>query len=138
MVDTSNTIPQEKIEPHIRKIESYLRDLASERGSYMHTCRGLRDGIKEAIKEAHEDGIPRASMKAAVKTLKAQRTLNEIRQELESDMCEIHDQIVEAVEGLEDLPLGIAAVERETRDRASRRRRHSPAVEALAEGGAAA
>jgi uncharacterized protein (UPF0335 family) len=133
MVDTSNTIPQEKIEPYIRKIESFLRDLASERGSYMNICKGLRDGIREVIREANDNGVPRGPMKAAIETMKMQRKLNEIRQELEEDMQAIHDQIVEAVEGLEDLPLGIAAVERETRERATRRsRKRSPVVEQLA------
>jgi chromosome segregation ATPase len=133
MVDTSNTIPQEKIEPYIRKIESFLRDLASERGAYMNVCKGLRDGIREVIREANDNGVPRGPMKAAIETLKTQRKLNEIRQELEEDMQAIHDQIVEAVEGLEDLPLGIAAVERETRERATRRsKKRSPVVEQLA------
>jgi hypothetical protein len=133
MVDTTNTIPPEKVEPYIRRIESYYRDLDSERGSYMNICKGFRNAIKDVIKEAHDNGIPRVPMKAAVETLKGQRKLNKIRGELEPDMQPIHDQIVEAVEGLEDLPLGIAAVERETRERAARRpRKRSPAVEQLA------
>jgi hypothetical protein len=48
-------------------------------------------------------------------------------------MIEFHDQIVSAVEGLEDLPLGIAAVEREKREQSERRsRRRKSSIDKLA------
>jgi uncharacterized protein (UPF0335 family) len=128
MVDTTNEIGREQVEPFMRRIESYYRDMESEKGAYMNTCRGYRNNIKDVIKEAADYGIPREAMQRAIKTLKLQRQLNANRRELESDLMAAHDQIVTAVEGLEDLPLGIAAVERETRERATRRptRRANP------------
>jgi hypothetical protein len=134
MVDTRpNEITSERVEPFIRKIESYLRDLESEKGSYMNVCKGIRAQMRDVIKDAADAGLPRTAFKEAIETLKLQRKLNKIRAELEEDMIEFHDQIVSAVEGLEDLPLGIAAVEREKREQSERRsRRRKSSIDKLA------
>jgi hypothetical protein len=54
MVDTRpNEITSERVEPFIRKIESYLRDLESEKGSYMNVCKGIRAQMRaSSIKSA--------------------------------------------------------------------------------------
>jgi uncharacterized protein (UPF0335 family) len=136
--DNPNTISEEKIEPYIRKIESFLVELASERGAYMARCRALKDAIKEVYEESSADGISRPAFKKAVDTFQLQRKINAIRSELEADTLEVYDQIVTAVEGLDDLPLGQAALERETRElnakkaAAGGKKKASAAVEALA------
>jgi hypothetical protein len=138
--DNPNTITEEKVEPYIRKIESFLVELASERGAYMARCRALKDEVKGVYEEASADGISRPAFKKAVDTFQLQRKINAIRSELEADTLEVYDQIVTAVEGLEGLPLGDAALERETRERdekkaaagGKKKKSASAAVEALA------
>jgi uncharacterized protein (UPF0335 family) len=135
MANPTNGITQDQLEPFMRKIDSFLRDLASERGSYMNTCKGIRGQIKEAIDDAKSAGIPSTALKAALETLKLQRRINSLRAELEADAQLEHDMIIQAVEGMEDLPLGIAAVEREKREAAERKlrksRKRSEAVDKL-------
>ena len=134
MVDTRpNEITGDLIEPHIRKIESFLKDLESEKGTYLNRCKSFRVAISDAISDASDAGVPKAALKKAIETLKLQRRINKLRSGLEEDMQAFHDQIITAVEGLEDLPLGIAAVEREKREAGERRRRKG-AVDKLGEG----
>jgi uncharacterized protein (UPF0335 family) len=131
---------QEKVEPHIRKIESFLVELASEKGAYMARCRALKDEIKNVYEEASADGVSRPAFKEAVQTFGLQRKINAIRHKMEKDALEVYDEIITAIEGLDDLPLGQAALERETRELAAKKatasgksaKKASPAVEALA------
>jgi hypothetical protein len=136
MANPTNGITQDQVEPFMRKIESFLRDLESERGSYMRRCQGLRSAIEETLDDAKAAGLPKAVMKSAIKTLELQRRINKLRAKLEEDAQLEHDMIIAAVEGMEDLPLGIAAVEREKREAAERKlrksRKRSEAVDRLA------
>jgi hypothetical protein len=125
MANPTNGITQDQVEPFMRKVESFLRDLESERGAYMNRCKGLRSAIEETLDDAKTAGIPKASMKAALKTIELQRRINKLRAKLEEDAALEHDMIIAAVEGMEDLPLGIAAVEREKREAAERKLRKS-------------
>jgi hypothetical protein len=125
MANPTNEISAAQVEPFMRKIESFLRDLESERGSYMRRCQGLRSAIEETLDDAKTAGLPKAVMKAAIKTLELQRRINKLRAKLEEDAALEHDMIIAAVEGMEDLPLGIAAVEREKREAAERKLRRS-------------
>jgi uncharacterized protein YeeX (DUF496 family) len=139
MVDDTNAITQKQVEPFMRKIESFLRDLDSERGAYMNRCKGIKSAIAESINDAKEAGIPKTAMLAALETVKLQRRINKIRAKLEEDAALEHDMIIAAVEGMEDLPLGIAAVEREKREVAERKlrknRKRSAAVDKLSDEG---
>jgi hypothetical protein len=136
MANPTNGITQDQVEPFMRKVESFLRDLESERGAYMNRCKGLRSAIEETLDDAKAAGLPKAVMKSAIKTLELQRRINKLRAKLEEDAQLEHDMIIAAVEGMEDLPLGIAAVEREKREAAERKlrrsRKRSAAVDKLA------
>jgi hypothetical protein len=118
----------------VRRIESYLRDLESERGSYMNRCRGIREELKTVYEDAKNDGIPREELKCAINTAQLQRKINRMAAELEADARQNYEDIIMVIEGLDNLPLGIAAIEREDRSKPKRQRRQpqpSPALDRL-------
>jgi hypothetical protein len=98
----------------------------------MNLCKGIRAQMRDVIKDASDAGLPRTAFKEAIETLKLHRKINKIRAELEEDMVEFHDQIITAIEGLEGLPLGDAAIAREKREQSERRtRRRKSSVDKL-------
>jgi hypothetical protein len=133
MVDVRpNEITSQQVDPYVRRIDSYLRDLESEKGRYMNIAKGIRAQMRDVVKDAADAGIPRTAFKEAIETLKLHRKINKIRDELEEDMVEFHDQIITAIEGLEGLPLGDAAIAREKREQSERRtRRRRSSVDKL-------
>ena len=133
----TNEITEESTRPFVEKIDSFEAELLSEKGSYMARCRSLKDAIKEVYEEASSSGIRRPSLKAAMKRAGLVRKINTIDLTLEADAKEVYDQLNTVIEGMEGLPLGDAALQREAKDRDNKklgRRRASPTVEALAEG----
>jgi uncharacterized protein (UPF0335 family) len=133
-VRATNEITQEQSEPFIRRIESYLRDLESERGAYMNRCRGIKDEMKTVYEDASGAGVPRASLKAAIDTAQLQRKINKVAAQLEADAHKAFEDLMRVVEGLDDLPLGQAAIERDmgpAKPRRAKPKQESPALDRL-------
>lgn len=92
------------------KIDGYDRDLMSERGSYMSTCRGIRENIKAVYDEAKAQGIPTKELRTLVKIRHNERKNIELFSELESDQQDNLARLA-ATEKVKDLPLWRASFE---------------------------
>jgi Uncharacterized protein conserved in bacteria (DUF2312) len=96
-------------DPHVinallGKIDGYDRDLLSERGSYMATCRGIRESMKAVYDEAKTAGIPTKELRTLVAIRKNERKNTELFNELEGDQQDNLARLA-ATEKVKDLPL---------------------------------
>jgi len=92
-------------QPFLTRIEKLHADLESERGSYMATCRTLRDDIKSIYGEAKNAGVPVRSLKGLVRWRKLERDQASIAADMDdSDESAAYARLVETLG-----PLGIAA-----------------------------
>lgn len=111
MSDTStNGIDPGKARKYIGAIQAKFGELLSERGSYMATCKGIRQDIKDLKESANDDGIPRSSLNLLLKEMDLEGKLTRLKNEAEEDVVRLADMIREALGEFADSPLGSAAV----------------------------
>lgn len=115
-----------KTKEFVSRIESLHGDLLSERGSYMQTCKGIRDDIAIVLDEAKEAGIPKKELRKVIKARELERKANEIRDDLESDEQDNFDLIRQALGDLDGTPLGQAALAK-PKGKRGRPRKQAPA-----------
>jgi uncharacterized protein (UPF0335 family) len=94
-----------RAQPFMKRIESLIGDLDSERGAYMAKCRPIHEDIREVYAEAKDHGVPVKALKGLVKW----RELEKKQAGIATDFADIdekasYDQLVEALG-----PLGFAA-----------------------------
>lgn len=91
--------------PFVTRIENLLRDLASERGTYMAACVPIHEDIREVYGEAKEQGIAVKALKGLIKW----RSLEKKQAAIADDFADVDEKAVydQLVEGLG--PLGFAA-----------------------------
>lgn len=99
-----NTI-EGRAAPFVTRIENLLRDLASERGSYMAKCVPIHEDIREVYGEAKENGVAVKALKGLIKWRALERKQASIGDDFaDIDEKTVYDQLVEALG-----PLGFAA-----------------------------
>jgi uncharacterized protein (UPF0335 family) len=104
-----NGLP-EKGKEFVQRIETLNKDLASEKGAYMATCKTIREDVKAVLTEAAEAGITRRTIKTAVKVRELERRAAEARGDLDIADQDMLDNIRLALGDLAELPLGKAAL----------------------------
>jgi hypothetical protein len=105
------------IDPTVAKrwvgdIKAKIDELASERGSYMARCKGIREQIKDMKEAAANAGVPKRGLNHLLKRHVLERKLKEHEDEAEPEVVETADMIDDALggdKGLAGSPLGAAA-----------------------------
>jgi hypothetical protein len=123
MAKDTNGLDQDLAISFVERIESLNRDLESERGTYMARCRPIQDAKKQVYDEGKDAGIRKAAMKVLVEKRKKLREIVKAESELEDDDRENYGLLDDAIPGLDDLPLGIAALDNDRKAGRTRRRK---------------
>ena len=110
----SNTYDPDVVSNLLGKIDGYDSDLESMKGSYMSSCRNVRENIKAVYDQAKAQGVPEKELRTLVKIRKNERRNMKLYQELEHDQQESL-KLLAATEKVKDLPLGRAAFDSEDR-----------------------
>ena len=121
-VNLTNGIDHDAATSFVERIESLNADLASEKSDYMLRCKPIHEAIAQVLDEATEAGIRKRALKVKVKTRQHLRKAAQLESELEDDDRANYQLLDDAIPGLDDLPLGIVALER---DRAMGRTRRN-------------
>ncbi|MCP3472329.1 DUF2312 domain-containing protein [Bradyrhizobium sp. CCGUVB1N3] len=106
--NTTNDFEPEVVQELLGKIDGYHADLASERGTFMKTCRSIRESINAVYQEAKARGVPTKELRALVKIRENEEKNRQIYNELEADQQQVLSMLATA-EGVKDLPLWRAA-----------------------------
>ena len=106
--NASNDFEPEVVQELLGKIDGYHADLASERGTFMKTCRSIRESISNVYTEAKARGIPQKELRSLVKIRLNEAKNRKIYEELEADQ-QLTLSMLATAEGVKDLPLWRAA-----------------------------
>ncbi|MCP3471366.1 DUF2312 domain-containing protein [Bradyrhizobium sp. CCGUVB1N3] len=106
--NTTNDFEPEVVQELLGKIDGYHADLASERGTFMKTCRSIRESISNVYTEAKARGIPEKELRSLVKIRLNEAKNRKIYEELEADQ-QLTLSMLATAEGVKDLPLWRAA-----------------------------
>lgn len=107
----TNGIDADVAKRFIGQIENLHGDLAAKRGEYMADCKGVREDIKQVYADAKDAGIPVKGLKAIIKDRALDKRKAALKDGLDIDDLSAFEQMVEALGGLVDTPLGKAALE---------------------------
>ena len=88
--------------------------LETFKGEYMARCKGPRGIQRKAFEEAKIVGVPIRSVKFVIDLMKIDRRKEKLRHKIEPDDAAIIAEIQKELGQLADLPLGQAALERES------------------------
>lgn len=106
----TNGFDPERIRGFVSEIKQEFDKLASEKGAFMERCKVIRTAIDDVYKSAKAQGVLKAPLKAVVKTLKLERDLKDIRDDLDDiDYRNQYDLIRDALGDFASSPLGQAA-----------------------------
>lgn len=106
--NTTNDFEPEVVQELLGKIDGYHADLASERGTFMKTCRSIRESISNVYTEAKARGVPEKELRSLVKIRLNEAKNRKIYEELEADQ-QLTLSMLATAEGVKDLPLWRAA-----------------------------
>lgn len=106
--NTTNDFEPGVVQELLGKIDGYHADLASERGTFMKTCRSIRESISNVYTEAKARGIPEKELRSLVKIRLNEAKNRKIYEELEADQ-QLTLSMLATAEGVKDLPLWRAA-----------------------------
>jgi uncharacterized protein (UPF0335 family) len=106
--NTTNDFEPEVVQELLGKIDGYHADLVSERGTFMKTCRSIRESISNVYTEAKARGIPEKELRSLVKIRLNEAKNRKIYEELEADQ-QLTLSMLATAEGVKDLPLWRAA-----------------------------
>jgi uncharacterized protein (UPF0335 family) len=107
----SNQFDPAVVNAILGKIDNFYAELASERGSYMSTCRGIRENIRAVFEDAKAQGVPTKELRTLVKIRESEAKARKLYDDLESDQQETLKMIA-ATEQVKDLPLWRSAEDR--------------------------
>jgi hypothetical protein len=108
----TNTFDPTIVKPIVDKIEGFLADLDSERGSYMQRCRSIRDSMSSAYEEGKARGIPKKELRALVRTREKLRAARRVLDDLEPEQRQTVEMLAEAFGDAADLPLFAETINR--------------------------
>jgi hypothetical protein len=120
----------------VQQIESLNTDLASEKSAYMLRCKPIHEAIQQVLDDAQRAGVRKRAMKVKIKTRDHLRKAAALEAALEDDDRANYELLDDAIPGLDDLPLGIVALEKDRAMGRTRRPKSSGALEALGDGAA--
>jgi uncharacterized protein (UPF0335 family) len=112
-----NGFDPQTVNSFVARVENRHEELLSERSKYMLACKGVREEIKEILDEAKDAGIPKRALRSVIKVRDLEAKAEKVREELEAEDQESHDQIRLALGDLADLPLGQAVLHPDTSER---------------------
>ena len=110
VVDSSGGFHPAELREAVAEIEASYEEIASAKADYMNTCKGIRGQIADLFSDAAVHGIPRAELKAIIKTRALERKAEGIRANLTGTSEELYDQMIAALGDLATTPLGMAAI----------------------------
>jgi len=97
-----------KAAPFLKRVEDFNEQLESLRGSYMASCKAVREQIKTVYTDAKDAGVRPRPLKGLVKHRQLSRKQDKITASMiDEDDVAIYQQLVEALG-----PLGAAAARR--------------------------
>ncbi|WP_108661058.1 hypothetical protein [Acuticoccus kandeliae] len=106
-----NGYDREVVQSYIRRHENIEAQILSEKGAMMKKCRDLKadqNAILEEAKDSH--GIPKKILRLILKQRDLERKIEDLADGLDDDEADSYDQMLAAIEGMEDTPLGQAAL----------------------------
>jgi len=131
-----------RAQPYMKRIESLMGDLDSERGAYMAKCKPIHEDIREVYAEAKDNGVPVKALKGLVKWREFEKKQAKIGQDFaDLDEKASYDQLIDTLG-----PLGFAAAraagyadndDHDTGDQRDVRPRHMTQPDAQADGNGA-
>jgi len=99
---------ESKAQPFLKRVEDFHDELDSLRGSYMASCRGVRERIKTVYTEAKDAGVAPRPLKGLVKHRALLRKQEKIRVSFDDvDEAAVFAELVDKLG-----PLGAAAAAR--------------------------
>lgn len=113
----SNGYNPDELKAFIGQLESFERDIESEKGSYMKRCREFRDGQAEVYAEAKNKGISKKALKAHFDLRRLEARKAALYGKLGDDDADSFDMMADALGDFAMLPLGAAALERSQGER---------------------
>lgn len=106
-----NGFDPEKVRSYKERIESLYADMASEQSAYMETCKEIRKDIKSVLDGAKDEGIPKKEFKKVLEACRLASKIEKLRDSLDENAeQDNYDQLMLAIGGLGELPLGQAAL----------------------------
>jgi len=97
-----------KAAPFLKRVEDHNEQLESLRGSYMASCKAVREQIKSVYTEAKEAGVRPRPLKGVVKHRQLARKQEKIAASMDDvDDAAIYSELIETLG-----PLGAAAARR--------------------------
>lgn len=109
----TNGLDHDAATAFLERIERLNADLVSEKSAYMLRCKPIHEAVRQVLDDAKEAGIRKKAMKVEVKKREHLRKIVELENDLEDDDRANYELLDDAIPGLDDLPLGIAALDRD-------------------------
>lgn len=101
-----------KAESFVKRVESIMDEIASERGKYMKRCRELRDDIKDILGEAKASGIPSKALRGILTYRDLEKKQQALSDGLDLDEQSAFEQMIEKLGDFGDTALGRAAIDK--------------------------
>lgn len=105
-----NGIDEVELARAIKGLDAIDADLLSEQGSYMNTCRNIRQGAHIIYERADSYGIPKKILKDIMSARKLDKRRRAIRDGLDMVAKATYDEIAEKIGAFKTTPLGEAAL----------------------------
>lgn len=86
-----------KAEGFLKRIETVLADMESEKGTYMAQCKERREDIKGIYTEAKDAGVPVKALRGVVKMRALEKKLDAIPDGFDIDESAAYETLTEAL-----------------------------------------
>lgn len=116
ILEGRNRATPDEMASFVDKFEELEQEKLREKMAYMERCRRITEQQSELLDDAKAQGAPKAVIKAVAKAREYERKADALMEALEDDGAQLFKDIREALGDYADLPLGAAAVSRETGD----------------------
>lgn len=101
----------EPVAKHVEAFEAVDAQLEAMKMAYMNECRTRREEQKRIVKMVKAEGFAADSFKAVIKRRRLEAKIEAIADDLDDDgAIDSYEQMLEALGGLADTPLGQAAM----------------------------
>ena len=114
---THNGFDPDKVQSFVTRIENLVADIASMRGKFMAEVKEVRGDITAVYEDAKETGIPLKELRKVIRTRGLAQKIQTLRDSLNEDEVDNYDNLIQALGGLSDLPLGQAALDKAEKTR---------------------
>ncbi|MCF3935048.1 hypothetical protein L1787_16715 [Acuticoccus sp. M5D2P5] len=110
-VQGHNGFDSEVVQNYIRRHENIASQILSVKGRAMKEIQDLKADQGSVLDEAKDThGIPKKLLKLILKQREFERKIDELTEDLDDDDGDTYDQMLLAIQGMEDTPLGQAAL----------------------------